>query len=179
VTRAGDTWVLVHGATRVEVADSIGVQRLVQLLARPHRDVPAADLAGSVADTAGQTVLDREALRAYRDRVDELRADIDEAEADADLARAERLRDELDVLLEHLSASAGLGGRSRSFAGGDERARVAVRKSLRRVFDEIAAVAPQFGAQLQASVRTGNACRFDPVTGFASVWHVRGSAAAL
>jgi tetratricopeptide (TPR) repeat protein len=173
-THTGDTWVFVHGTTRVEIADSIGVQRLVQLLARPHRDVPAADLAGSVADTATQPVLDREALRAYRARVDELRADIDEAEADADIARAEFLRDQLDALLEHLSASAGLGGRSRSFAGGDERARVAVRKSLRRVFDEIGAVAPEFGAQLQASIRTGNACRFDPVSGFAPVWHVSG-----
>jgi hypothetical protein len=47
---------------------------------------------------------------------------------------------------------------------------------LRRVFDEIAAVAPEFGAQLQASIRTGNACRFDPVNGFAPVWRVRESA---
>jgi tetratricopeptide (TPR) repeat protein len=174
--RTGDDWVLEHGATRVSVADSIGVQRLVQLLTRPHRDVPAAELAGSVADAAAQPMLDREALHAYRARVDELRADIDEAESDADLARAEHLRDQLDALLEHLSASAGLGGRTRSFAGGDERARVAVRKSLRRVFDDIAAVAPEFGAQLQASIRTGNACRFDPVSGFAPVWRVRDGA---
>jgi hypothetical protein len=171
--KTGDALVLVHGTTRVELADSIGVQRLVQLLTRPHRDVPAAELAGSVADAATQPLLDRDALVAYRARVDELRADIDEAEADADLARAERLRDQLDALLEQLSASAGLGGRTRAFAGGDERARVAVRKSLRRVFDEIAAVAPEFGAHLQASIRTGNACRFDPVSGFAPVWHVR------
>lgn len=168
----GETWLFTHGATRVEIADSIGVQRLVQLLARPNTDVPAADLAGSVADTASQPMLDREALRAYRDKVDELRAEIDEAEADADIARAEHLRDQLDAILEHLSASAGLGGRSRSFAGGDERARVAVRKSLRRVFDEIGTTAPEFGAQLQASIRTGHACRFDPVAGFAPTWRI-------
>jgi hypothetical protein len=166
----GESWQLVHGTVRVNLTDSIGLQRLVQLLQRPFTDVSAADLVGSVGETVQQPMLDRSALRAYRDRVQELRAEIDEAEADADLARAERLRGDLDALLDHLGASAGLGGRSRAFAAGGERARMAVRKSLRRVFDEVATGSPELGALLEASIRTGTMCRFEPVAGFAKIW---------
>jgi hypothetical protein len=136
-------------------------------------DVPVADLVGGIATTTRHDVIDAAALRAYRDRVNDLRSDIDEAEDHHDIVRAERLREELDTLLEHISASAGLGNRSRQFTSSHERARVAVRKSLSRVFDDIVAQEPWLGAQLADCVHTGLVCRFEPHGRFPRTWQRR------
>jgi tetratricopeptide (TPR) repeat protein len=171
--RSGAEWEIAVGAHRAVLADSVGVRRLVHLLTNPWTDVSAAELAGDVELHARQEVHDAAGLRAYRRRIDELRHEIDDADRDADLARAERCRTQLDELLEQLRATMGIGGRSRSFTDASERARVAVRKSLGRVFDAIAAQDEQLGRDLDASIRTGAVCRFEPVDRFPSVWRTR------
>lgn len=163
-------WHLGFGDDEIEIADSIGMQRLVQLLLRPFVDVPVGDLVGGVESVARYDLVDATALRAYRDRITELRSDIDEADENHDIVRAERLRHELDALLEHISASAALGQRSRQFTTSQERARVAVRKSLSRVFDEIALQSPRIGALLSSSIRTGVICRFEPQDRLPALW---------
>ena len=170
MVQRGSMWELRVGDETIELADTVGVQRLMHLLERPFVDVPATDLVGGIARSTRHEMIDSTALRAYHDRVIELRRDIDEADDDSDLARASRLRDELDAILAHLSTSEALFGRSRTFTDGHERARIAVRKSLSRVFDEVSAQAPQFAAALAASIRTGSMCRFHPRNRFPSVW---------
>ena len=171
MVRNGSVWQLRCGDATVELADTVGVHRLVHLLERPFIDVPATELVGGVQPDVRHEMIDTTALRSYHDRVRSLRRDIDAAEDDHDLERAAMLRDELDALLTHLSSNKTLAGRSRAFANNHERARVAVRKSLSRVFDEVSAQAPQFAAALAASIRTGSTCRFHPKQRFPSVWH--------
>lgn len=164
------TWHIRFGDDDVELADSIGVRRLAQLLERPFVDVPVADLVGGLDQATRQELMDSAALRSYRDRISELHAEIDEADDNNDLVRAERARTELDTLLEHITASAALGQRSRQFTNSQERARVAVRKSLSRVFDDISAQAPRLGGLLSECIRTGNVCRFEPRDPLPAVW---------
>jgi hypothetical protein len=164
------TWKIRFGDDDVELADSIGVRRLAQLLERPFVDVPVADLVGGLDQASRQELMDSAALRSYRDRIAELHAEIDEADDHNDLVRAERARTELDTLLEHITTSAALGQRSRQFTSSQERARVAVRKSLSRVFDDISAQSPRLGALLGECIRTGNVCRFEPRDPLPAVW---------
>lgn len=171
IVRCGATWRLAYGDHTVEIADSVGVQRLCQLLQRPWIDVTAAQLVGEPQRTVRHDVNDMATLRAYRERIDELRREIDQADAEHDPERAARLRLELDQLFEHLGPSIGLNGRSRSFADGVERARVAVRKSLGRVFDAVREQDAEFADGLHDSVRTGVICRFEPAARFPAVWH--------
>ena len=55
-------------------------------------------------------------------RVRELQQEIDEADAAHDVGRAERAREELDQLVEHLSGALGLGGAARHLGSAAERA---------------------------------------------------------
>jgi hypothetical protein len=149
----------------------VGVQRLCQLLERPWIEVSAAQLAGGLESSVRHDVNDLATLRAYRGRIEELHRDIDLADDEHDFERAAQLRIELDELLDHLGPSIGLSGRSRAFADGVERARVAVRKSLGRVFDAVGEQDAEFAERLHDSIRTGVICRFEPVAQFPAVWH--------
>ena len=171
--RSGGEWEIAYGDRRAVLADSVGVHRLAHLLAHPWTDVPATVLVGDVERHGRQEVHDAASLRAYRERIDDLRREIDEADSDADIARAERCRDELDDLLEQLRATMGLGGRSRDFTDPGERARVAVRKSLGRVFAAIGAQDVVLARELETNIRTGSVCRFEPTARFPSVWRTR------
>jgi hypothetical protein len=102
----------------------------------------------------------------------DLRADLDEAEGDADLERAARLRIELDALTDELTRMVRPGGRSRAFAGPQERARTAVQKAIRRALDRIATDAPVLADGLRATVRTGTECSFEPADGVPRRWIV-------
>ncbi len=151
------------------IPDSIGMLHLAVLIANPRQDIPATDLvAGLSALTAsaepgpGQPVLDRQAIAEYRQRRTRLDAEIAELEAAGAQPEAARARAERDWLATQLTSAAGLSGRTRSFPGDAERARVAVSKAIRRALTRIAAADPVIGAHLEQAVRTGTRCSYWP-----------------
>ena len=84
-----------------------------------------------------------------------------------------RLQQELDELKLHLRATVGPNGRSRRFDDANERARTSVQKAIRRAVAAIGRDCPGMGAALQASVKTGYHCRYDPAPGAPERWAVR------
>jgi hypothetical protein len=173
--RDGDTWLLEAGDERARIADSRGLQHLRALLAAPRRDVSALDLAAGGAGlwaSASEPVLDAAAAASYQGRLAELADELDAADAAGDAARASRAEAEREWLLGELRRAAGLGGRVRRTTAEAERARVNVTRTLRSALDRISAAAPRAGAHLQASIRTGLECRYDPVPGGPVHWRV-------
>ncbi|WP_246266897.1 hypothetical protein [Nonomuraea typhae] len=163
--RHGQRWRLTFGTRSVLVDHSVGMGHLATLLDNPGREVRAGDLvAGPVAAEPGaaQPVLDEEAKRAYQQRLTQLRDDIDELESLNDLERATTLRAEHDWLVTELAAAAGLAGRTRAFTGPEERARISVGKAIRRAIARITAADPVIGAELRATVQTGQRCVYRP-----------------
>ncbi|MBV9953276.1 MAG: tetratricopeptide repeat protein [Acidimicrobiia bacterium] len=171
--RNGDVWEVAAGSERALVAHSIGMSMLAVLIASPGQDVTVGELTGAPAEASDQPLLDEETRQQVRRRLLDLQSDIDEADADADIERASRLRAELDALVDELTRTTGLGGRSRSFAGASERARTSVQKAIRRALDRIGEQAPGLAKSLAESVRTGTRCRFDPTEGLPAVWRTR------
>ena len=169
----GDGWLLRAGQEHARLADTRGVRQLRTLLASPRRDIPALDLAAGgpgLQAPAAPPVLDATAAASYRRRLGELTAELDAADAAGDSGRASRAEAERQWLLAELRRAAGLGGRARRATNEAERARVNVTRTLRAVIGAIAAAAPQAGAHLRASVRTGLECRYDPAPGGPSRW---------
>ena len=165
IRREGAGWLVALGDRRALVGDRVGMRYLAELLVRPGQVVSSLTLAsqGQVPDdAAAHELLDDRAREHYAARARELVDDVARAEADHDLARAERLRDELDALVDQLGSAVGLGGRARSFADPTERARSAVGKAIRRALDAIDRADPVLAELLRATVTTGTACAYTP-----------------
>jgi len=112
--------------------------------------------------TESTPTLDTQARRAIENRIRELQADVEEAEQYHDLARAERSADELDQLIDELSAAVGLGGRSRQTGSDPERARSAVTQRIRSTIKRIDLLHPKLGGHLSISIDTGTFCVYRP-----------------
>jgi hypothetical protein len=166
-------WEVVGAGERALVADTVGMRYLAVLLASPGVDVSAAQLAGVEVAAVKQEVLDATALESFRRRLSELEHLIDEAVLSDDASGAARHQSELDELVAHMRVSAGLQGRSRRFDDPSERARTAVQKAIRRAITTIGRDAPKLANALDASIRTGHECRFEPVDGMPGRWLVR------
>ena len=173
--RDPDGWLLEAGDERARLADSRGLRHLRALLAAPRRDISALDLAAGGAGLrvpAGAPVLDAAAAASYQHRLAELAGELDAADAAGDAGRATQAEAEREWLLGELHRAAGLGGRIRRTTAESERARVNVTRTLRSALDRICAAAPRAGAHLQASIRTGLECRYDPAPGGPARWRV-------
>ena len=180
--RDGDDWLLAAGQERARLRDSRGLHYLRALLAVPGRDVSALDLvAGTTINTGNTTaaaapgmgtVIDPAALAAYRRRLDQLSIELDAADATGDPRRALRAETERDGLLAELRRTTGLGGRLRESSTEAERARVNVTRTLRATIERISAHAPACASHLEASVRTGRACRYEYGAGGPQRWRV-------
>jgi hypothetical protein len=176
--REGDIWAITFEGRTIRVRHSKGLGYLARLLADPGREIPAIDLAaGDPADTPRQPdrepgltarpadaepVIDDEARRAYRARLQELEQDIAEAESLGDIERASRLREEFQYLTDELLRATGLGGRERRMVSSAERARQSVSKAIRETLDRIQQHDPALGGHLRHAVRTGMFCVYDP-----------------
>jgi tetratricopeptide (TPR) repeat protein len=159
----GRRWTITHGPHSATVEDSVGMRYIAVLLTNPGLEVAAADLAGrSVTAMTAQPILDEPAKRAYRRRVEDLRAEIERSEDSGDLARAAGARKEYEQLLAELQLATGLGGRVREFADIDERARTAVQKAIRRAVSRVKSVDTAIGRELDDTIVTGVRCCYIP-----------------
>jgi hypothetical protein len=168
--RDGDVWHVSFGGTTTIVKHVKGMADLALLLPRPGVEVHVTELeslpvelAAAARSSGHDETLDRQAVAAYRARLEELDDDLADAEAANDIVRAERARTERDFLLEELSSSLGLGSRPRA-SGPDpvERLRKAVTARLRDAIRRIDAVHPALARHLSNSVRTGTFCSYRP-----------------
>jgi hypothetical protein len=170
-TRQGRKWRIEWGRRGVVVEHSVGMRHLAVLVANPGAEISAADLVIGVgvrdggpdgSTVSAQPVLDQVALREYRQRLSQLNVDIADLESRNELVRAERVRTERDWLVVELAGATGIGGRSRGFPDGGERARIAVGKAIRRTLNHIAEADAVIGSHLRDTVHTGIRCSYRP-----------------
>ena len=75
---------------------------------------------------------------------------------------AEKTREELNHLIDHLSKSTGLGGKSRKMGSTSEKARTAVTWRIRSAIKKIEKVLPPLGKHLTNAVQTGTYFAYCP-----------------
>ena len=143
-----------------------GFGYLRELLRRPGQPVAALDLVGAGTGVAVQSglgdLLDKQALKAYRQRLRDLDQELTEAAEWSDLGRLDALRTERDALLDELARATGLGGRARTTGSSQERARVAVKKAISAAIDRIATVDEPLARHLRTGIHTGLNCSYEP-----------------
>ncbi len=172
--RDGEDWLLQAGPEHARLRDSRGLYYLRALLAAPRSDIPALDLVADgpgLAATDTGPLLDAAARNAYRHRIRELDSKLAAADRGGDSAAAENAHQERQALIGELRRATGLAGRPRRATPDAERARVNVTRTLRATIDRITMAAPIAGAHLNASIRTGTLCRYQPAPGGPDRWH--------
>ena len=170
--REGDVWTIACGTELTRVKDTKGVGYLAQLLRNPGREFHAHDLGGTDELRSGDAgeMLDGDARRAYKARLEAVRDELAEAEELADRGRIERLRDEMEMLADELTRASGLGGRTRRASSDAERARLNVTRAIRAVVKKVMSDCPMLGGHLDRSVRTGLFCTYEPDPAFPLRW---------
>lgn len=163
IVRVGDIYEFSYLGRTVAVRSTKGVADIVRLIEADGAEVHCLDLAGAAVDesSTGETI-DAAARRQYEQRIRDLQEEIDEAEANSDYERSYRHQDELDQLIEHLSAAIGHGGRTRRAGGSAERARSAVTHRVKAAIRQIDKLHPQLGNHLTHAVSTGTYCSYRP-----------------
>jgi TolB-like protein len=162
--RNGAIWEIDFAGRRAMVPDSKGCADLAVLLSSPRERVHCMDLAGRLVEGDSGVTMDARARAACQRHIQDLQAEIAEAERHNDFARTERLGEELDAVIEQLSAAVGLGGRGRRLGDPAEKARTAVTWRIRNTIKKIAEAHPALGRHLEASIRTGAFCAYQPET---------------
>lgn len=173
--RHGDGWLVDYGGRQVLLADLKGLHDIRRLLERPGEEIHCLDLAEREDYGYGDEVLDDQARQALKMRIRDLQEELAEAEDMNDIGRAERLRTEMDRLVETLSRALGLGGRDRRLGSLSERARTTVTWRIRHAVRKIGAVHGPLGRHLANSLRTGTFCAYKPEQPVA--WRFTGSPA--
>ena len=84
-----------------------------------------------------------------------MRAEVEEATALNDLGRAERAREEMEVLMQQLAGAIGLGNRDRKIPSNAERSRVAVTKAVTLALRTIGEADPSLRRYLAGTIKTG------------------------
>ena len=183
----GDYWTIRYRDEPFHLRDTKGLRLIALLLARPTIELPVTELVSvlegraSVREAAGRggrgaeeaplvvegsgdagQLLDSQAKAAYRERLAALEEEVEEARSFNDPERQANAREEIDFLNAELARAIGLGGRDRRASSAAERARVNVRNLISRAVDKIAREDPALGHHLQATIRTGRLCSYEP-----------------
>jgi len=171
--REGEYWTLAYAGRTFHLRDTKGLHCIARLLTDPGTEVHVGDLVvldGGTSDNTGDTprpgnlgtVLDPRARAEYKQRLDDLRDELEEATAGGELARADRARNELELIAQELAAAYGLGRRPRRIGDPAERWRKAVTNQIRRSLQRIRAEDPALGLHLTKALRTGFFCSYTP-----------------
>nr|WP_276308936.1 AAA family ATPase [Euzebya rosea] len=160
--RTGAGWTVAFEGHETVLADAKGVRDLATLLANAGREVHVFDLTGGGVIAQQLPVLDEVAKRRYAHEAVALEEEIADAEAAGDDGRAAEASERREWIVDQLRAAAGLAGRTRRSADGEERARQAVGARIRYTLARLEECHPALGAHLRDHVRLGVRCVYDP-----------------
>src|SRR5262249_2855706 len=141
--KEGQIWHVGDQERTTPMKSSVGLQRIHTLLSSPSQFIPAMDLAragrqlnsrlnaqtneqpdaSEAFHGAGEGILDAEALRQYRQRLNELAEERRKAEANHDHSRLAKIDEETKSIEDELRKCQALGGQQRTFSAPQEKAR--------------------------------------------------------
>ena len=158
---------------RAHAPDMKGLRDIRRLLERPGEEVHCLDLADRSEESfGGDAALDAPARAALKARIRDLQEELAEAEDMNDIGRADRLRGEMDQLVDALAGALGLGGRSRRLGSLAERARSSVTWRIRHAVRKLGAANPALGGIWRtacAPAPSAPTCPSNPSPGASSI----------
>ncbi|MBU6173396.1 MAG: hypothetical protein KGQ60_06300, partial [Planctomycetes bacterium] len=159
--RKGKHQMLAFNSEIEITSETNGNWYIEQLLAKPNVAFRCTHLESLLAGFAEETstgsigeVVDKETLKGYRDRLQEIDEELEEASSFNDPERQEKLGDERQAILDQIKSAQGLGGRVRQKFDA-ERSRQTVCKAISRSIEAIERVHPELGLHLHKYINLG------------------------
>jgi len=160
--KEGALWAIQFEEMQAQLPEIKGFHDISKLLATPYHGIHCTDLMRVALVQKGEPVFDEQAKKNYQKRITELQAAIEEADQLQHTEDLEKLRREYEQILDHLSQSLGVGGRTRKVSSSVEKARTAVTWRIRSAIKKIGQVHPALGKHLKISIKTGLICEYAP-----------------
>ena len=160
--RENSHWELTYEGFTVKANEVKGFYDIQKLLSHPRQLFHCAELMGSTLEGTGEKLIDDKARKQYQKKIIELQSEIGEAEQRSNFTRLEKLQDEYDRLIEHLSQSLNLKGKIRETGSTIEKARSAVTWRIRNAIARVEQYHPALGAHLSNAIKTGTFCSYKP-----------------
>ena len=155
-------WRFSFDGSTIQMPEVKGFHDIQKMLIQPHQVFHCAELIGSTLDGSGEKLIDEKARKQYQKKIIELQGEIEEAEQYSNFGKLEKLHEEYDRLIEHLSQSLNLKGQLRQTGNPVEKARSAVTWRIRHAIARIELYHPMLGAHLSNAVKTGTLCSYKP-----------------
>lgn len=160
--RENDGWQISYENQSFRISDAKGINDIARLLSTPGEQIHCGELMGSMVKMRGEHVIDEKAKKSYKAKLLSLQEELSLAEVNNDYQRSAVLQKEFDDILDMLSNSMGLSGRTRKSDDPIEKVRSAVTWRIRDSIKKIAAIHPALGKHLSNSVKTGIFCCYRP-----------------
>ncbi len=157
-----ELWHLSYQGKTIHSTEVKGFYDLATLLENPEQEVHCSMLVGNIVVMNAEPVFDEKAKLSYQKKILELQQEIQWSETNNDLKRTSLLQEELDQIIDHLSASLGLKGKIRKEHDPIEKARSAVTWRIRNAIQKIDKYHPALGRHLSSSINTGLFCSYTP-----------------
>jgi TolB-like protein len=170
IFREDDGWRISYENHSFRISDAKGINDIARLLSMPGELIHCSELMGSMVKMRGEQVIDEKAKKSYKARLLSLQEDLSLAEAHNNYQLSAVLQKEYDDILDMLSNSMGLNGRTRKSDDPIEKVRSAVTWRIRNSIKKIATIHPSLGKHLSNSIKTGIFCSYRPEKNV--LWHL-------
>ena len=154
-SKEGSIWHLSYQGVQVQMASLKGFKDIATLLNSPDTSFHCTELLGVSNLDKGEAVFDEKAKKDYQNKIVEIQEAIADAESLHQYDRIAKLQEEYDQLLDHLSQSTGLGGKTRQSNNSQDKARSAVTWRIRNAIKKITLQHPLLGKHLETCIKTG------------------------
>ena len=163
--KSGTLWEMRYNGEKVLMAELKGFKDIYKLISQPTKEFHCSELM-EIPVLVGEDdqMFDQKAKNKYKTRLVQLQEDIEEAQEMNDNVRAGHLQEEYDKILDHLSSSLGLGGKTRKLDDQIDKARSALTWRIRTAIKKIRESHICLGNHLSNSIRTGIFCSYTPET---------------
>lgn len=119
-------------------------------------------MGSNINENVSEIVIDQKAKAEYEKKIKKLLIQIEDAQEFNNIERIEKLQKEYDIIVDHLSASLGMGRKPRAKGSSVEKARSAITWRIRNAIKKIGSAHPKLALHLSKSINTGTFCSYKP-----------------
>lgn len=160
--KRNDFWEIAYDGKNIQLVEVKGLHDIAKLLENPGKQFHCTELIGSGLSVSKEFVFDDRAKKSYQRKLVELQEEIKWCEDNNDLVRTSTLQKEYDEIIDHLSSSLGIGGKTRRVHDPIDKARSAITWRIRNAIQKIEKEHPDLGKHLSLSIKTGIFCSYNP-----------------